>query len=543
MAAKLQCEICGGKLVGKPGGIFECESCGVGYSIEWARAKIREIDGAAKNEAAFGARGGIWAEGAANKDSLLKRARISLDDMDWDKTNELCERVLNIDPECAEAYLLLSLADAKLPGLERVTRTDLRFMERRSSWKNAKRFGDEEMNRQLDQTAEKAEERWRAAEKRAQELSSVKGMLHHLGDAILALDTAGKAHVYAENPEHWACAIENWPPLCQLETDSSKAVGVCLDGTVLFASKNNSEKWDTAEWSKVRRVAWKDGVLVGLKGDGTLCSAIEKGKGNDSYKLSASGWDDVEKIAVMSAYNTFSLNSTYYVLGLTANGTIKSTDPSKESTYFPSDEKRKVPFCEEGWEAVALGKDESTYSPGTYRVGLDGNVWEQISPYGGNLYYAAVPVPTDAKVIAVLGNDWNRSVARIACLTEDGRVMIRKPAENEYRDLGWRLFDSLASLEQERAEAAERQAKEQEAAEAELRAAAKEEEEAERKAAEEKAAALAEDERRTKIAAADKEKDDLQAELGRLKGLFSGKRRKEIQARLAELEAERKKLE
>ena len=31
MAAKLECEICGGKLIGKPGGIFECESCGMEY--------------------------------------------------------------------------------------------------------------------------------------------------------------------------------------------------------------------------------------------------------------------------------------------------------------------------------------------------------------------------------------------------------------------------------------------------------------------------------------------------------------------------------
>ena len=45
MAAKLQCEICGGKLVGKPGGIFECENCGTEYSTAWAKEKIQEITG------------------------------------------------------------------------------------------------------------------------------------------------------------------------------------------------------------------------------------------------------------------------------------------------------------------------------------------------------------------------------------------------------------------------------------------------------------------------------------------------------------------
>ena len=50
MAAALQCEICGGKLVGKPGGIFECDSCGMEYSTELAKAKIQEIKGTVKVE-------------------------------------------------------------------------------------------------------------------------------------------------------------------------------------------------------------------------------------------------------------------------------------------------------------------------------------------------------------------------------------------------------------------------------------------------------------------------------------------------------------
>ena len=192
---------------------------------------------------------------------------------------------------------------------------------------------------------------------------------------------------------------------------------------------------------------------------------------------------------------------------------------------------------------MALGKDESSYAPGTFRVGLDGNVWEQISPYRGNLYYANIPVPAGEKVITVLGNDWSRSVARYAVLTEDGKVMIQKPAEDGYQDLGWKLFDSLAGLEEERAKAAEQQAKEREEAEAERRAAAAEEAEAERIAAEEKAAALAEDERKAKISAMNLEKTERQEELAGLKGLFSAKRRKEIEARLAEIEAELKSLE
>ena len=61
--AALQCEICGGKLVGKPGGLFECEYCGVEYSTEWAKAKIQEIRGTVKVEGTVDVKGTVKIEG------------------------------------------------------------------------------------------------------------------------------------------------------------------------------------------------------------------------------------------------------------------------------------------------------------------------------------------------------------------------------------------------------------------------------------------------------------------------------------------------
>ena len=63
MAAKLQCEICGGKLIGKPGGIFECDSCGMEYDTAWAKAKIQEIQGTVKVEGTVEVQGTVKVEG------------------------------------------------------------------------------------------------------------------------------------------------------------------------------------------------------------------------------------------------------------------------------------------------------------------------------------------------------------------------------------------------------------------------------------------------------------------------------------------------
>ena len=121
MAAKLECEICGGKLIGKPGGIFECDSCGVEYSTEWAKAKIQEIRGTVKVEGTVEVTGKVQVEGgtvqvegAATKESLLKRAEMCCAEEDWEKATELIEQVLNIDPECGEAYLILVMVEEKI---------------------------------------------------------------------------------------------------------------------------------------------------------------------------------------------------------------------------------------------------------------------------------------------------------------------------------------------------------------------------------------------------------------------------------------------
>ena len=52
--------------------------------------------------------------GNANTAPLLKRAFMFLEDGDWSSANEYCEKVLDIDPECARAYLGKLMAELKV---------------------------------------------------------------------------------------------------------------------------------------------------------------------------------------------------------------------------------------------------------------------------------------------------------------------------------------------------------------------------------------------------------------------------------------------
>ena len=80
MASKLQCEICGGKLVGKAGGIYECDSCGMEYDTTWVKEKIQQIQGTVKVEGTVEVTGKVQVDLKANKGALLKRANMLLED-------------------------------------------------------------------------------------------------------------------------------------------------------------------------------------------------------------------------------------------------------------------------------------------------------------------------------------------------------------------------------------------------------------------------------------------------------------------------------
>lgn len=93
MAAKLECEICGSKLVGKPGGVFECDSCGVEYSTEWARAKIQEISGTVKT------RGAANVTSSPNDVARLKMlVQTYMNALDYDEAEKTVKKILAAVP-------------------------------------------------------------------------------------------------------------------------------------------------------------------------------------------------------------------------------------------------------------------------------------------------------------------------------------------------------------------------------------------------------------------------------------------------------------
>ena len=84
----------------------------------------------------------------AKTEPLIKRAFMFLEDGEWANADEYCEKVLDINPECAEAYLGKLMAEMnvnKPEGLKNVTK---RF-DGSNNYSKAVRFGDDKLKEYL----------------------------------------------------------------------------------------------------------------------------------------------------------------------------------------------------------------------------------------------------------------------------------------------------------------------------------------------------------------------------------------------------------
>lgn len=136
-------------------------------------------------------------QGNANAAPLLRRAFMFLEDGDWNSANEYCEKVLDIDPENAEAYLGKLMAELHVKTREGLKDQPQPF-DGGSNYKKAFRFGDEKLKAELSDDIAFIKDRNETARKDGIYEDAKKLMQH--GDYERAISTfaAIRAHRDAE---------------------------------------------------------------------------------------------------------------------------------------------------------------------------------------------------------------------------------------------------------------------------------------------------------------------------------------------------------
>ena len=84
----------------------------------------------------------------SNTAPLLERAFMFLEDGDWQSADEYCEKVLDLDPKCAEAYLGKLMAELRVNKRENLKACANTFDDR-NNYQKALRFGDEKLKKEL----------------------------------------------------------------------------------------------------------------------------------------------------------------------------------------------------------------------------------------------------------------------------------------------------------------------------------------------------------------------------------------------------------
>ncbi len=93
----------------------------------------------------------VVSTGGVNVDSLIKRGYMALEDKKWDAANDFFNRALDINAECAEAYLGCLMADLKVTAKQNLSKLTITFSNFKN-YKKAYRFGDEGLKKFLEET-------------------------------------------------------------------------------------------------------------------------------------------------------------------------------------------------------------------------------------------------------------------------------------------------------------------------------------------------------------------------------------------------------
>ena len=94
---------------------------------------------------------------------LLKRTFMFLEDREWDSAYEYCEKVLDLDPECARAYLGKLMAECKVTKIEELALREKPFSNN-DNYNKFVRFADTELSKPIIEYSRLVDQRYQERE-------------------------------------------------------------------------------------------------------------------------------------------------------------------------------------------------------------------------------------------------------------------------------------------------------------------------------------------------------------------------------------------
>lgn len=404
--AMIKCEMCGSTDIIKQDGVFVCQSCGIKYSPEEAKKMMVEVAGT------VAVKGSVKVENAVSAESLLKRAFMTLEEAIEDedafgKANELFDKVLDINPECAEAYLgklLLSYGLSREADLARLEES----FDSSKDYQKIMKFGSPELCARIKKINDgviEAISRRNAEFKKTIMPYAVKAARKPIacgkGGHIVALRCDGTVVATGDNTQG-QCNVSDWRDIIAIATGENHTVGLKSDGTVVAVGDNEKGQCNVSEWTDIVALTAGADKTVGLKSDGKIVIARTTTSELDLKKMEkALTWKDIVAITIDEKDD---------IVGLKADGTVVTTALRDHWSY--------------GWgnEIVAISGDMGLRANGTvvFRNGDRNEAsryadWKNIVAISSD-QYQSVGLKYDGTMVAgwdakIKNADWKNIVA------------------------------------------------------------------------------------------------------------------------------------
>ena len=495
----------------------------------------------------------VHQETSPSIDSLLDRGKIALEDEEWEKAQELYDKILNVDPRNASAYIGLVMAECQFRNFKALRKVYLNPEARLCENKRlirARQFGSEEIQkmfsdldserktiletkrRSIQKEAEKkaelqrrekernAENLRRSIEEKSYELQPkrdrvllAKNMVSVGSFHTVALKSNGTVVATGRN-DSGQCNVEGWNNIIAISTGEDHTVGLKKNGTVVATKYiGDPEKYcgqcEVNEWKEIIAISAGAAHTVGLKKDGTVIATGD----NEDGQCNVKQWKNIVAISA----------GIRITVGLKKDGTVVAVGNNRYGECNVENMSDIVSVAARSGRTVGIRADGALIATkNTYVEKIKG--FDHYPPCGWKDllcvdigYYWIAAIRSDFTV-AVMGTDffydqevseWTDIVGvavglyHMVGLRANGTlVAVGQNKEHQCDVDRWKLFDNVNTIETDRKSIEIKQ--------------------------------------REKKALLEKERSELQAELLNLKGLFSGLKKSRIEDRLAEIEKEMK---
>ena len=404
-----KCKMCGGSLeVDDDQKVCVCEYCGTRQTVPKYEDNYHKSADSENGD-------------KPNTEVLLNRVTIFLADKNWKNADKYCEKALDINPECAEAYLGKLMAELKIDKFENLQNCNKVFIDN-NNYKKVVQFADDKLQNEIYEILYKQAIRFmdssstKSCEKSIAVFDSIKN--YKDSQKQIELCEKSKSNIISQIKKK---ALKNIR--MSIDVGYDHIVGLKSDGTVVAVGDNECGQCNVSDWTDIVAISAGNAYTVGLKSDGTVVAV-----GSNYYgQCDVSDWTDIVSISA----------GERHTVGLKFDGTVVAVGNSY-NYYGCSDWNDIVAISAGGCHTVGLKSDGTVVAAGDNKCGqCDVSDWTDIVAIsaGGNFKPYTVGLKADGTVVAVGSNyygqcdvsDWTDIIAisageNIVGLKSDGNV-------------------------------------------------------------------------------------------------------------------------